>query len=341
MSTKPNINIETGVATFPPGFNKRNFYGRQFHGRRPMSEEKKLKISIALKGRPKSETTKQKTRESWTSRQLKETNSPKCPRCGQSNNAVRSGFTWSQRHEREVIWSCRNCHMRWAEGIIKRKLEREQVKLAKEHEKERRKEMYGKGEIDNKLSLFIIFGEMLNYNITNSTIKVALETQLTFRERLILEHRFVKYPMSLRDIGKIYFNGITGEAVRHTESRALRKLRQYFYQEAKELEERAREKKKAKEYATNVPYAKTNGTEEIALSESKLLFYPETSSVTLIDMLVLSVRSRNCLRHANVSTIDELTNRTEQELMAIRNFGEKSKQEIISYLKTMELSLAL
>ncbi len=58
-----------------------------------------------------------------------------------------------------------------------------------------------------------------------------------------------------------------------------------------------------------------------------------------VDQLDLSARTRNCLRHAGITTVGEILERGEKELMDIRNFGEKSLQEIVARLATLGLAL--
>jgi len=59
-----------------------------------------------------------------------------------------------------------------------------------------------------------------------------------------------------------------------------------------------------------------------------------------IDELDLSVRSYNCLKSANILTVEELVNWSESRLRGLRNFGEKSLKEIKAKLEAMGLSLA-
>jgi len=58
-----------------------------------------------------------------------------------------------------------------------------------------------------------------------------------------------------------------------------------------------------------------------------------------VDQLNLSVRTMNCLRHAGITTVGDIISRGEKELLALRNFGQKSKQEIDERLKELDLSL--
>lgn len=58
-----------------------------------------------------------------------------------------------------------------------------------------------------------------------------------------------------------------------------------------------------------------------------------------IDELELSVRSYNCLKRAGINTVEELTNKTPEDMMKVRNLGRKSLEEVLAKLK--ELGLAL
>lgn len=58
-----------------------------------------------------------------------------------------------------------------------------------------------------------------------------------------------------------------------------------------------------------------------------------------IEELDLSVRSFNCLKRAGINTVEDLTNRSEEDMMKVRNFGRKSLDEVIGKLASLELSL--
>ena len=58
-----------------------------------------------------------------------------------------------------------------------------------------------------------------------------------------------------------------------------------------------------------------------------------------IEDLDLSERPRNCLKRAQVNTIGELLEKTEDDLLAITNFGQKSLDEVIQKLDERGLSL--
>jgi len=60
-----------------------------------------------------------------------------------------------------------------------------------------------------------------------------------------------------------------------------------------------------------------------------------------VDELELSVRSANCLKHANIRLIGDLVQKTEAEILATKNFGRKSLNEIKEILAEMGLSLGM
>ena len=59
-----------------------------------------------------------------------------------------------------------------------------------------------------------------------------------------------------------------------------------------------------------------------------------------VEQLNLSVRTMNCLRRGGIATVGDLASKTEKDLMALRNFGQKSKQEILDRLEGLGVSLA-
>ena len=61
---------------------------------------------------------------------------------------------------------------------------------------------------------------------------------------------------------------------------------------------------------------------------------------TTIEELDLSVRSYNCLKRAGINTVQDLTTRSESDMMKVRNLGRKSLEEVIAKLEAMELGLA-
>ena len=63
-----------------------------------------------------------------------------------------------------------------------------------------------------------------------------------------------------------------------------------------------------------------------------------TLSMTIED-LDLSVRSFNCLKRAAINTVEELTERTEEDMMKVRNLGKKSLDEVKAKLEELGLGL--
>lgn len=59
-----------------------------------------------------------------------------------------------------------------------------------------------------------------------------------------------------------------------------------------------------------------------------------------IDELELSVRSYNCLKRAGINTVEELTNKTSDDMMKVRNLGRKSLEEVLAKLKELGLVLS-
>ena len=59
-----------------------------------------------------------------------------------------------------------------------------------------------------------------------------------------------------------------------------------------------------------------------------------------IEELDLSVRSFNCLKRANINTVEDLISKTQDEMMKVRNLGRKSLEEVMNKLAMMGLSLA-
>ena len=79
-------------------------------------------------------------------------------------------------------------------------------------------------------------------------------------------------------------------------------------------------------------------------SKSTVVEKPETQRNKVMEMTIddmdLSVRSYNCLKRANINTVEDLISKTEEEMMKVRNLGRKSLEEVINKLAMMGLSLA-
>ena len=84
--------------------------------------------------------------------------------------------------------------------------------------------------------------------------------------------------------------------------------------------------------------------ESVATTVSPAVRVPLTPNENLdrsVEELELSVRSYNCLKNANITTIRELVQKSESEMLKTKNFGRKSLNEIKEILGTMGLSLGM
>ena len=83
---------------------------------------------------------------------------------------------------------------------------------------------------------------------------------------------------------------------------------------------------------------------ETAQVTSVMIDAPETSITKALEMnideLELSVRSYNCLKRAGINTVEELCNKTSEDMMKVRNLGRKSLEEVLAKLKELGLSLS-
>ena len=83
---------------------------------------------------------------------------------------------------------------------------------------------------------------------------------------------------------------------------------------------------------------------EIVGSKSTVVEKAETQRDKVLELTIeeldLSVRSFNCLKRANINTVEDLISKTEDEMMKVRNLGRKSLEEVINKLAMMGLSLA-
>ena len=67
---------------------------------------------------------------------------------------------------------------------------------------------------------------------------------------------------------------------------------------------------------------------------------PDTILKMTIEELDLSVRSFNCLKRANINTVEDLVSKTQDEMIKVRNLGRKALEEVIQKLAMLGLSLA-
>jgi hypothetical protein len=184
-------------------------------------------------------------------------------------------------------------------------------------------------------------------------IHEALEEALTERERDVLSLRFGLYDgkmRKLREIGKKY--NLSGERIREIESKALRKLTRpktsrklkiltglatdsdvenYLVELEKEQERKKWYKELypiiEKDVISRIPYLKDEETQEPSILDGD------------IEELELSVRTDNCLRSAGIKTMRELVQKTEEELLRIKNFGRKSLLDVKYSLSELGIEL--
>ena len=84
-------------------------------------------------------------------------------------------------------------------------------------------------------------------------------------------------------------------------------------------------------------------SEAVAEGESIMAEKGNTEREKVLDMTIedldLSVRSFNCLKRAVIKTVEDLTNKTEEDMMKVRNLGRKSLEEVIAKLASFGFSL--
>ena len=80
-----------------------------------------------------------------------------------------------------------------------------------------------------------------------------------------------------------------------------------------------------------------------ARNAETLVERPEVQKEKVLEMTIeeldLSVRSFNCLKRAGIDTVEDLINRTEEDMIKVRNLGRKSLEEVIQKLSSLGLSL--
>ena len=87
------------------------------------------------------------------------------------------------------------------------------------------------------------------------------------------------------------------------------------------------------------PFVNCARTVEAEVEEQRVRSsIPEEIYNMPVDKLDLSVRTMNCLRRGGIETVGQIISKGEKGLMALRNFGQKSKQEIEARLKELGLS---
>ena len=84
-------------------------------------------------------------------------------------------------------------------------------------------------------------------------------------------------------------------------------------------------------------------SESISILPSTVVESKEEKKEKILEMTIeeldLSVRSFNCLKRAGIDTVEDLTNRTEEDMIKVRNLGRKSLEEVIQKLHSLGLDL--
>ena len=86
-----------------------------------------------------------------------------------------------------------------------------------------------------------------------------------------------------------------------------------------------------------------NLAEGVSEVESILAEKPDSEASKVLDLTIdeldLSVRSFNCLKRAGINTVEDLTNKSEEDMMKVRNLGRKSLEEVIAKLDSFGFTL--
>ena len=108
-------------------------------------------------------------------------------------------------------------------------------------------------------------------------------------------------------------------------------------------EKRIKEYSRGMKMKLSLAAALSHNAKLLLLDEHTAALDPATADKVLeltIEELDLSVRSFNCLKRANINTVEDLISKTEDEMMKVRNLGRKSLEEVINKLAMMGLHLA-
>lgn len=165
---------------------------------------------------------------------------------------------------------------------------------------------------------------------------------LTEREQKVLEMRF-KHFMTLEEAGKGF--GVTRDRIRQIEAKAIRKLRNPRHWKSWKLDTMGKYIEAEKE-ASGLALENINlkrklerlGLTPEQIKEPERTLEPVKASLSIED-LELSVRSYNCLKRAGINTLKDLTEKTYNEMIKVRNLGRKSLEEVIKKMAERGVSL--
>lgn len=198
--------------------------------------------------------------------------------------------------------------------------------------------------------VYTLFGddETVDIDYIEKNLKEMVLPTLLFdissdRERRIFLS-YWKDKKTLEQIGRE--ENITRERVRQITNKIVRKLRHparlakmRYGEEVKKMQDDITSlKKDLAEQLSKYKSIKSKLEQLEESKEEKEEFKKELFN-TDIRNLELSVRSYHCLKRAGITTIGELTQKTEEELMRIRNLGRKTLKEVIQKLSEIGLHL--
>lgn len=200
-------------------------------------------------------------------------------------------------------------------------------------------------------------GVPVQYTGDIGTVALAMAmSNLTAREEKVLWLRFFD-GMDYEAAGKVF--GVTRERIRQVEHKALRKMKwrknvrqlmsigitAYWQQEVERTAQGIAGAYKAaldKEYDERV--ADWEANRETELTEARPDTEAESDRIRRLKMPIeemdLSVRSYNCLKRGCMNTVEDITLRTYEQLMHVRNLGRKSLEEITQRLTELGFRLA-
>lgn len=167
--------------------------------------------------------------------------------------------------------------------------------------------------------------------------------ELTERERTCLVY-YYRDELTLDNIAYIY--SVTKERIRQIVAKALRKLRnpKRFRYISKgltslELENELRKEEMKKRHLKALIKQNCKLEEEAKLKLGDF----DTEKLDVLDMTLndmnFSVRTYNCLKRDNISTLRDILDHSPEELMKVRNLGRKSLNEIIDYVHSLGFKL--
>lgn len=187
----------------------------------------------------------------------------------------------------------------------------------------------------------VIIGDEKSEKELANNFEYVLDNYLNQDEASVIRLRFCA-KLTLEDCAKIL--NITRECVRQKEQRALRKLRHparrdmilaphKLYEDMTEKKKILQEKNIELNNSIDKTLRQINILTEALKGVGVKINEPEVDmeGLTLaknINDLELSVRAYNCLKRAGINTVADLTNKTEKEMLLIRNLGQRSFEEV-------------